>query len=101
MAHVLEDGKRNEYLNNAKTYLEQCYEMRSFGELSEISFDPEASNGVFNVNNKTTCPEILFRLCISKEIRIITQALPKILSRGRNNQLSLCHTRGTYAESDT
>ena len=30
MAHVLEDGKRNEYLNNAKTYLEQCYEMRSF-----------------------------------------------------------------------
>ena len=64
MAHVLEDGKRNEYLNNAKTYLEQCYEMRSFGELSEISFDPEASNGVFNVNNKTRLSGNSFSDCV-------------------------------------
>lgn len=62
MAHVLDDGKETEYLNSAKTYLEQCYDMKDFGSLSEVSFDPEASNGVFNVNNKSACPEILFQI---------------------------------------
>lgn len=62
MAHVLDDGNRTEYLNNAKAYLEHCYGMRSFDRLSEISFDPEAADGVFNVSNKSACPEILFQI---------------------------------------
>lgn len=63
MAHDLDDGKRNEYLNNANTYLEQCYNMKEFGSLSEISLDPENTvSGVFNVANKSECPEILFQI---------------------------------------
>ena len=62
MAHDLDDGNRNKYLNDAKTYLDQCYGMKTFGSLSDISFDPEADNGVFNVANKSECPEILFQI---------------------------------------
>lgn len=94
MAHVLEDGKRNEYLNNAKTYLEQCYEMRSFGELSEISFAPEASNGVFNVNNKTTCPEILFQIVYKQGDKDYHSSIAKNTQPGGETTNSLYATQG-------
>lgn len=94
MAHVLEDGKRNEYLNNAKTYLEQCYEMRSFGELREISFDPEALNGVFNVNNKTACPEILFQIVYKQGDKDYHSSIAKDTQPGGETTNSLYATQG-------
>lgn len=57
MAATLDDGKKTDYLNNAKTYLTQCYGMRGFGKLSEIPY-PD----VFDVTKKSTCPEIIFQI---------------------------------------
>ena len=57
MAATLEDGKKTEYLNNAVTYLNQCYGMRGFGELKEIPYAD-----VFDVDKKSTCPEIIFQI---------------------------------------
>lgn len=48
---------RQENLNNAKTYLEAAYGMRSFGQLSEIPYAD-----VFDVAKKNTCPEIIFQI---------------------------------------
>ncbi|MDO4163265.1 MAG: RagB/SusD family nutrient uptake outer membrane protein [Bacteroides sp.] len=62
MAHVLEDGNSNTYLNNALTYLLQCYNMRTFTNLSEITYDDDASTGLYAVANKSTCPEIIFQI---------------------------------------
>lgn len=57
MAAVLDDGKRDDYLNNAKTYLTQCYGMRGFNQLEDIPYAD-----VFDVNKKSTCPEIIFQI---------------------------------------
>lgn len=57
MAAVLDDNNRQQYLQQAKNYLEQCYAMRGFGQLSEIPYAD-----VFDVNKKSTCPEIIFQI---------------------------------------
>ena len=44
-------------LNNAKNYLLACYNMKTFGQLSGIPF-----TDVFDVNKKSTCPEIILRI---------------------------------------
>ena len=44
-------------LNNAKTYLLACFNMKAFGKLSDIPF-----TDVFDVNKKSTCPEIIFQI---------------------------------------
>jgi hypothetical protein len=56
MATTLPDGK-TENLNNALTYLLACYNMKTFTKLSDIPFAD-----VFDVNRKTTNPEIIFQI---------------------------------------
>lgn len=51
------DNNKNENLANAKTYLEACYNQRSFGNLSEIAF-----KDVFDVSKKTSNKEIIFQV---------------------------------------
>ena len=58
MAATLESSAdKTTNLNNAKTYLLACYNMKTFGQLSDIPF-----TDVFDVNKKSTCPEIIFRI---------------------------------------
>ncbi len=57
MAVTLDDGKRNEHLENAKNTLLACYNMKTFGKLSDIPF-PD----VFDVTKKHTNPEIIFQI---------------------------------------
>ena len=57
MAATLGDGNANDYLEKAKTYLTQCYDMRSFDRLQDIPYAD-----VFDVSKKTTCPEIIFQI---------------------------------------
>ncbi len=44
-------------LNNAKTYLLACYNMRTFGLLSTVPY-----TDVFDVTKKGTCPEIIWQI---------------------------------------
>lgn len=57
MAAVLSDGNVNTYLEKAKEYLTECYHMKQFDSLSDISYAE-----VFDVNKKSTCPEIIFQI---------------------------------------
>lgn len=57
MATTLDASKATENLNAAKTYLLACYNQRTFVKLSDIPF-PD----VFDVNKKSTNPEIIFQI---------------------------------------
>jgi hypothetical protein len=57
MATTLAAADKNANLNQAKTYLLACYNMKAFGKLSDIPF-PD----VFDVNKKGTNPEIIFQI---------------------------------------
>ena len=57
MAANLDQANRAANLNNAKTYLMNAYNMRTFGALSEIPY-----TDVFDVNKKSTCPELIFQI---------------------------------------
>lgn len=56
MATTLSEDK-TENLNNAKTYLLACYNMKTFASLSDIPFAD-----VFDVSKKTTNAEIIFQI---------------------------------------
>ncbi len=56
MAATLPNNKA-ENLTNANTYLLAAYNMRTFGNLSEIPYSQ-----VFDVTKKTTCKELLFQI---------------------------------------
>ncbi|MFC3559199.1 RagB/SusD family nutrient uptake outer membrane protein [Pedobacter jamesrossensis] len=56
MATTLPANKA-ENLTNANTYLLAAYNMRGFGNLSEIPYAD-----VFDVNKKTTCKELIFQI---------------------------------------
>lgn len=56
MASTLADNK-TENLENAKTYLTACYNMRTFTNLSDISYA-----NVFDVTKKTSNPEMIFEI---------------------------------------
>jgi starch-binding outer membrane protein, SusD/RagB family len=45
------------YLENAKTYLTNCYGMKTFTNLKDIPY-----TDVFDVNKKSTCPELIFQI---------------------------------------
>lgn len=62
MAQTLDAARKQEYLNAAKTCLEQCMAMKKFGSLSEITYDDNAATGLYAVANKSRCPEILFQI---------------------------------------
>lgn len=57
MATSIEDGKRDEHLADANTYLTACYNMRNFGALKEIPY-----TDVFDVSKKTSCPELILQI---------------------------------------
>lgn len=57
MATTLDNSDKTANLNNAKNYLLACYNMKAFGKLSDIPF-----SDVFDVNKKSTCPEIIFQI---------------------------------------
>ncbi len=56
MAATITDNRQSN-LENARTYLTAAYNMRKFGSLSEIPYAD-----VFNVDKKSTCPEIIFQI---------------------------------------
>ncbi|MVT08036.1 RagB/SusD family nutrient uptake outer membrane protein [Chitinophaga tropicalis] len=57
MATTIDDGKRDEHLAQANTYLSACYNMRNFGQLKEIPY-----TDVFDVSKKTSCPELILQI---------------------------------------
>jgi hypothetical protein len=57
MAGTLDPANRTANLNEAKTYLTACYDLRTFGLLKEIPYD-----NVFDVAKKSTVPEIIFQI---------------------------------------
>lgn len=57
MATTLEATNASTHLNDAKTYLTACYNMRTFNSLSDIPYAD-----VFDVNKKGTCPEIIWQI---------------------------------------
>ena len=65
MAHVLDTQNRKRIFKlGTKTYLEMCLGMKQFNRLNEVTYDDNAQTGLFAVANKSTCPEILFQICI-------------------------------------
>ncbi len=57
IALTQDQSKRQDNLNNAKTYLTNAYSLRTFGALSSIPY-----TDVFDVNKKTTCPELIWQI---------------------------------------
>lgn len=57
MATTQDQAKRQDNLTNAKTYLLDAYNLRSFTILSTIPY-----TDVFDVNKKTTCPELIWQI---------------------------------------
>lgn len=57
MATTLDAASKTANLNNAKTYLMACYNMRGFSKLSDIPFAD-----VFDVNKKNTNQEIIWQI---------------------------------------
>lgn len=57
MAAPQDAANRTENLDNAKTYLTNAWNMRTFGTLKEIPY-----TDVFDVNKKSTCPELIFQI---------------------------------------
>jgi hypothetical protein len=57
MATTLPDADKLTNLNNAKTYLTNAYNMRTFGPLSSIPYAD-----VFDVNKKSSNPELIFQI---------------------------------------
>lgn len=57
MATTQDAGARTANLTEAKTYLTAAYGMRKFGLLSTIPYAD-----VFDVNKKSTCPEIIWQI---------------------------------------
>ena len=56
-ASGVDEANKAANLNNAKTYLEACYNQRGFASLSDIPYAD-----VFNVAKKGTCPEIIWQI---------------------------------------
>ncbi|MHA4738917.1 RagB/SusD family nutrient uptake outer membrane protein [Dyadobacter sp. MSC1_007] len=57
MAGTLDPANRTANLNEAKTYLMACYNLRSFGLLKDIPYAD-----VFDVAKKSTMPEVIFQI---------------------------------------
>lgn len=51
------DSNQSTFLDSARYYLEACYKMRSFQNLSSIPY-----TDVFDVNKKATCPELIWQI---------------------------------------
>ena len=75
MYTTLESENKASYLSKAKQYLSASYGMRKFNDLSEIPY-----SDVFNVDKKSTCPEIIFQIVYIQGDKNYSSAV------ARNNQ---------------
>jgi starch-binding outer membrane protein, SusD/RagB family len=75
MATNLAAANASDNLNNAKTYLLACYNQKTFTGLSDIPFAD-----VFDVNKKSTNPEIILQVVYKQGDALYSSAL------ARNNQ---------------
>lgn len=57
MATTQDQANRTTNLNNAKTYLMNAYNMKTFASLSTVPY-----TDVFDVTKKSTCPELIFQI---------------------------------------
>jgi len=57
MATTLDQANRTANLNNAKSYLMNAYNMKTFATLSAIPY-----TDVFDVSKKSTCPELIWQI---------------------------------------
>lgn len=55
MAKTMDDGNRQTNLEQAKKYLTDAYNMKTFGKLADIPY-----TDVFDVDKQDQCPEIIF-----------------------------------------
>ncbi|SFD45432.1 Starch-binding associating with outer membrane [Chitinophaga sp. CF118] len=78
MATTIDEGKKNENLTNAKTYLTACYDMRTFTNLKDIPYAD-----VFDVTKKTKCPELILTIVYKQGDIDNSSAI------ARNNQANL------------
>ena len=102
MAHVLDAGSREQNLRNAVKYLTQCYDMRKFGSLSEISYDDDPGTGLYAVENKSTCPEIIFQIVYIRGDKDYHSSIARnSQSKGINvNSQNKANGNGTFVNPD-
>jgi len=96
MATTLTDNRQNN-LNQAKKYLTDAYNMRTFSELKEIPYAD-----VFDVSKKNTCEEIIFQIrYIQGDVNYHSSVARDNQPRGTNiNSLNNATGTGTYLNLD-
>jgi len=96
MGTTLADNKP-ENLTNAKKYLTDAYAMRSFGLLSEVPYAD-----VFDVNKKTSCPEIIFQIVYKQgDLNYYSSVASRNQSAGETiNSKKSASGQGTYVNYD-
>jgi hypothetical protein len=70
MATTLDNGRKNEYLLNARNYLMACYNMRKFTNLKDIPY-----TDVFDVDKKSTCPELILQIVYKQGDAVYSSAI--------------------------
>lgn len=93
MAKVLSGSASAENLNNAKTYLLACFNQKTFTNLSDIPF-----TDVFDVNKKSTCPEIIWQIVYKQGDPNYYSSLAKNnQAKGDGSYISLYPSQGNGA----
>ncbi len=97
MATTLDAGKKTENLNNAKTYLLACYNLKTFSKLSDIPFAD-----VFDVSKKSTCPEIIWQIVYKQgDVNYSSSLAANTQAKGETiNSLFLSQGAGTAPTTD-
>jgi len=89
MATTLEPSVNAANLANAQTYLQACYNQKTFANLSDIPF-PD----VFDVNKKTTNPEIIFQIAYKQGDASYSSSLAKNNQAKGETLISLFSSQG-------
>lgn len=80
MATTQDQANRTTNLNNAKTFLMNAYNMRTFGALNAIPY-----TDVFDVSKKTTCPELIFQIVnIQGDLNYSSSIAANFQAKGEN-----------------
>jgi hypothetical protein len=91
MATNLDASKATENLNNAKTYLLACFNQKTFTNLSDIPY-----TDVFDVNKKSTCPEIIWQIVYKQGDANYSSSLAKNnQAKGDGTYISLYPSQST------
>jgi hypothetical protein len=89
MATTLEATVNTTNLTNAQTYLQACFNQKTFVNLSDIPFAD-----VFDVNKKTTNPEIIFQIAYKQGDATYSSSLAKNNQAKGETLLSLFPSQG-------